>query len=248
VWCETEAAQAVNLDRAKAWGLPLDRVITPDLGDPLADLKLDNDEGWEALERAARRPGVQLVIVDSLRGAFRGDENSSDCVSLLTKLAALARNTGLPVLVIHHLRKRGLFDDEKIDLDRVRGSSVITQMARVIWAIDRPDPLTPDRVRLQMIKNNVAKFPESVGFEISSQGVAFGEAPQEPEQETQRDKAADLLLSLLREEPKLATEIYAEGEGAAISKRTLKRAKQALGISAVRKEGRWWWSLPVRES
>ena len=246
-WAETEAAQAVNLERAKAWGLPLDQVIIPGLGDPLADLLLDQDEGWEALERATHRPGMELVIVDSLRGAFRGDENSSDCVQLLTKLAALARNAQLPVLVTHHLRKKSMFDDEKIQLDRVRGSSVITQLARVVWAIDRPDPYLPDHVRLFMIKNNVARFPEPVGFEISAQGVIFGEAPEEPQQESQRDKAADLLLTLLREEPVLASEVYAEGEGAAIGKNTLKRAKKALGVVAVRKEGHWWWSLPARQ-
>lgn len=245
VWAETEAAQAVNLDRAKKWDVPLAHVITPDLGDPLADLKLDEVEGWGALERAANRPEVKLVIADSLRGAFRGDENASDCVELLTRLATLARDVQLPVLVVHHLRKKSMFDDEKIQLDRVRGSSVITQLARVVWAIDRPDPYLPDHVRLFMIKNNVARFPEPVGFEISAQGVIFGEAPEEPQQESQRDKAADLLLTLLREEPVLASEVYAEGEGAAISKITLKRAKKALGIVAIRKEGRWYWSLPA---
>ena len=244
VWAETEAAQAVNLERAKTWGLPLEEVIIPDLGDPLADLRLDDPDGWEALERAAHRPEVELVIVDSLRGAFRGDENSSDCVQLLTKLAALARDARLPLLVIHHLRKKAMFDDDKIELDRVRGSSVITQLARVVWAIDRPDPLMPNRVRLSMIKNNLARFPEPVGFEITQAGVTFGAAPEEPQVETQRDKAADLLLTLLREGPVLSEDIYVEGEGAAISKATLRRTKKALGIVAIRKERQWWWSLP----
>lgn len=247
VWAETEAAQAVNLDRAKDWGVNLNRVIIPQLEDIMSDLRLDEEEHWDALIEAVRMPNVKLLIVDSLRGAFRGDENSSECVAMLANVAALARNERIAVLVIHHLRKKGIVDSSSIDLDRVRGSSVITQMARVVWAIDLPDPLTPRKVRLQMIKNNLAQFPDPLGFDISDDGLVFGDAPQEPRLETQRDKAADLIISLLNKGPRLATEMYEEAEGMGLSTASMKRAKKALGVVAVRNEGHWWWSLPADE-
>jgi len=247
VWVETESAQAIQRQRATAWGLPKARLIIPAKSDPLEKVWLDEEEGWQIIEREARRDGVKLLVLDSLRGAYKGDENTSDTLDLLNRLAALARDTQIAVLVVHHLRKRGMLDDNKINLDRVRGSSAIVQIPRCVWAIDRPDPLTPDVIRLSQIKNNLARFPEPIGFEISETGITWREAPTEPEAPTQREQAADLLLTLLKDGPRLATELYEEAEQAGISKITLKRAKKALGVVAVRKEGHWWWALPARK-
>ena len=248
VWCETESAQAVNLERARAWKLPLERILIPQTNDMLSTVQLDTAEGWEALETACSRPGVRLVIVDSLSGAHRGDENSASMRDLLTNLASLAQSTGLAMLVVHHLRKKGLFDGGKIDLDRVRGSSVIVQWARVVLAIDRPNAeYEPDRVRLSQLKNNLARFPQPLGFEISDAGLDFGEAPQEPRTETQVDKACDLLRALLADGPMPANDIFEEGEGAGYSKITLRRGKKKLNIVTLRKSNRWIWSLPARK-
>ena len=249
VWVETESAHAITLERATKWGVPKNTLLIPATSnDPLAKIWLDTREGWEAVEREIRRDGVELLVLDSLRGAYRGDENASVNIELLNKLAGLAQRTQIAVLVVHHLRKRGMLDNGKIDLNRVRGSSAIVQIPRCVWSLDRPDPLTPDRVRLQQLKNNLARFPEPCGFEIIDQGITFTNAPTEPEVETQRDKAANLLMTLLRDGPVLATKIYEEGEGAALSKNTLRRAKEALGVVVKKREGRWWWSLPAKQN
>jgi hypothetical protein len=248
VWCETESAQAVNLNRARSWALPLDRILMPRSNHLLDTIQLDTAAGWEALEAVCRQPGVRLLVVDSLSGAHQGDENSAELRSLLRALAGLAQSTDLALLVIHHLRKKGLFDSGKIDLDRVRGSSVIVQWARVVLAIDRPNPdHEPDRVRLSQIKNNLAPFAQPLGFEISEGGLAFGDPPHEPHTETQLDRASDLLLSLLADCPVPANELFREGEGAGLSKITLRRAKKKLGIVALRQDNRWLWSLPAHE-
>lgn len=248
VWVETESCQALTRERATKWGIPKERLLIPAVSDdPLDKIWLDREGGWAALERETMRDGVELVILDSLRGAYRGDENTSDTIELLGKLANLAQRGQVALLVVHHLRKRGMLDGGKLNLDRVRGSSAIVQIPRCVWAIDRPDPYMPDQVRLQQLKNNLSRFPDPCGFEITEDGIQFTDAPSEPEVETQRDKAGDLLLTLLRDGPMLATEIYQEAEGAALGKNTLRRAKKGLGIVAVRKQGCWWWSLPVTE-
>ncbi|MBM4431915.1 MAG: hypothetical protein FJ026_16440, partial [Chloroflexi bacterium] len=247
-WAETESAHAILRERATDWGIPKDRLIIPAVGDDLlAELRLDTEEGWWAVQREAHRDGVRLVILDSLRGAFRGNENRSDIIGLIGQLAELAMRAHVPILGVHHLRKRGMLDNGRIELDRVRGSSAIVQLARCVWAIDRPDPLTPDTIRLQQIKNNLARWPDPCGFEVTQGGVKFTDAPTEPKEPTQRDKAVDLLLTLLKDGPMLATDIYAEGEGAALSQMTLKRAKKALGVVAKREDNKWWWALPAEE-
>lgn len=247
LWCEAEAGQAVNLERARNWGLPLDSLLTP-LADPLEDLKLADAGHVRALEAMARREDVKLIILDSLRGLHSRDENSSEVMSVVHWLAELARDIQKPIILTHHLRKRGLFDiGEAPNLDRLRGSTAITQAARLVWALDTPDPMQEHLARLSVIKSNLAKFPEPVGMTIDEKGVTFTHAPEAPKPESVADKAADLLLALLDDEPKPAAEIESEVQGAGISMISAKRAKARLGIVSIKKDdGRWYWSLPSR--
>ena len=244
LWAEAEAAQAVNLSRAEEWGLDLDDILTP-FHDTTRDIRLDGLEGKIILRERAQRDDVRLVVVDSLRGVHRRDENQSESSGVVLWLAAVARDCHTPILLTHHLRKRGLMDGEGITLERLRGSSAIVQAARVVWVLDTPDPRQPNRLRLANVKNNLCRFPEPIGFEFGNDGLHFGDAPEPPRQESQVDKACDLLEALLAKGPLYSTEVEEEAKGAAISWRTINRAKARLRIVAVRKKGRWLWSLPV---
>lgn len=246
LWCEAESAQAINLDRAKRWGLPTKKILTP--VKPLEDVRLEIAHHKGALATLAMRDDIKLIIIDSLRGVLSGDENSSETSDLVMWLASLARDSGKPILLTHHLRKRGLLDSgDNIDLDRLRGSSAIVQAARVVWALDTPNPQEKDWVRLSVIKNNLAEFAEPVGMAID-ENIRFGVAPQAPKQETASDKMRDLLLDLLRSEPRPSKEIYAEVEGAGLSIATAKRVKKDLGISSIRKDDGWYWSLSTDDN
>jgi hypothetical protein len=131
LWCEAESAQALNLDRGIRWKLPMDKIYAP-LEDPLMDIKIDSPEHQEKIERCASRPEVKIIVVDSLRGAHRRDENSSESVGVVLWLAELAKRTGKPILVLHHLRKKSKDEHGEITLDRLRGSSALVQPAREI--------------------------------------------------------------------------------------------------------------------
>lgn len=249
LWVETEAAQAINLERSKAWGLPRDRFVNVKW-DGLEDIFLDDPEAFLLLRAKAALPEVKLIVVDSLSGGYRGRENSSETLQIMVRLATVARDTGKPVLVVHHFKKTAYEEGHPIQdltLDRLRGSSAIVQPARVVWVIDTPDLINKEKHRLSIIKNNLVRFADPIGFKITDTGLTFGRAPQPPKKETQVDVAADLLLSLLRKKPLPASEIQDEADGAGISWRTINRAKARLGINAVRKEGRWLWSLPAEE-
>ena len=245
LWCEGEAAQAINLDRAEKWGLPIDKLLTPS-NDPLEDVKLDNGITQAGVRFLAERDDIRLVIIDSLRSVISGDENNSETITFVMWLAALARDTGKPILLTHHLRKRGLFDgDEKPSLDRLRGSTAIVQAARLVWALDEPDPYQPEVRRISAIKSNLAAFPESIGMWINEKGVFFREAPEVPRTESVGDRAADLLLSLLDKTPMKAKDLEAEFDLAGISWVSAKRAKGRLGIISIKNADGWFWSLPA---
>ncbi len=244
IWCEAEAAQAINLSRAKSWDLPLDSLVVPSTN-PLDGIALDDPTALARVTKAVNDPEVRLVVLDSLSGTHRGDENAADVVQIVLALAALARDSEKPVLLTHHLRKRSRFEGDEVTLERLRGSSAIVQPARVVWALDTPNGGQKDWRRLSVIKNNLAAFPKPLGIAINGNGVVFGEPPERPHIESQVERAADLLRSLLRIKPMASTALQKEADGAGISWETMKRAKKKLGVVAVRKDNRWLWSLPA---
>lgn len=246
-WAEAEAGQAMNRDRARAMGLPTDNILSP-LSNPLDDFRLSVPGHQARLAALAMRPDIKIIVVDSLSGADPTAEKSTEDAKSINWLAALARDCQKPILLTHHLRKRGMLDTEgEVDLDRVRGISTILQYARVIWAIDTPDLTNKETKRLSVIKSNLGKKPKPIGFTINDT-IEFTDAPEKPRNETRVDQAADLLLALLEKEPKSAAEILDEFEQAGFSKSGLYRAKDALGVVSIRKEGRWVWSLPHRDN
>jgi putative DNA primase/helicase len=245
VWCESESAQALNFERAQAWDLPLEKIMSP-FENLLLDVRLDNQEHREALEKAANRPDVRLIVIDSLRGAVGGNENDSEFSGVPMWLAGLARDTGTVILVTHHLRKRAAGETSSVvTIDRLRGSSAIAQPARLIMAIDSPNANSPERRRLSVIKSNLGKFPPPLGLRIDERGVQFGDAPAPVTKKTQVDGAAVFLRNILRDGPMLAKDVYAEAASAGFSKSSVGRAKTKYGfITAKGTEGRWRWSMP----
>lgn len=247
LWCEAESAQALNLDRAKKWGIDLSKVITP-LSDPAADISLDNGAHLAAIADKAALEDVKLIIVDSLSGSSNKKESETQIKIVTEFLARLARDTRKPLLLSHHLNKKGINDSDEITLDRVRGSSAIVQFTRVVWAIDIPDRSKRDVARLLMIKNNLARFENPIGFSVFENGIKFVEAPEAPKVETQTDKAADMLLAMLAKGPLKAIEIQERMEAANISWRTVSFAKKRLNIVSLKeKKDGWLWSLPSQE-
>lgn len=245
LWCEAEAAQAINLDRAKAWGIPLQRLKLP-LANLLEDFKLDRADHKGALVEAAQRPEIRFIAIDSLSGADSKSEKSVEDSSNVKWLAELARDTNKPILLTHHLRKRGLLDSEVVTLDRLRGSSAIVQPARIIWALDVPDPSDKDTKRLQVVKSNLARFPEPVGMVWKDDVLRWTAAPEVPHIETVAEKAMDLLRALLENKPQPYEKVEQEFHAAGISYATLKRAKAKLGVVSSKNQDGWFWGLPEK--
>lgn len=163
----------------------------------------------------------------------------------MIRLQEIARDADIAILIIHHLRKRSVFDGTKINIERIRGSSVISQVPRSVWAIERPSAIEPETNRLQQIKNNMVRYPSPIGFQITDTGLTWMDAPLEPKLETNRDRVCDLLSALLADGPMSARQMREEVQGAGFGSSTLWRAKQALGIVSKRQEGHWTWALPT---
>ncbi len=245
VWAEGEAGQRFNTDRARAWELDLSRIIGPD--DDLGDFTFEQDEKREAFWELMARPTVKLGIIDSLSGIHGGKESDAEMQRIIKPFAELARNVNKPIILTHHLNKPLRGQTDVLTLARVRGSGTITQTARVVWGIDTPDPELPETRRLQILKSNLGLKADPLGFTIGDKGVAWCDAPREKRKESQVDKAADMLLAWLAREPVPQTTLQQKATTAAISKRTLDRAKQRLRIVSIKRPEGWLWSLPSKE-
>lgn len=249
LWVESEGGQRANLERLKNWGLDPTQIVVPD-GDPMENFKLAGPKGSfnrkQAnlnLLRPAMLDTVRLVIFDSLSGLIAGSSGPRVIRMVLEELALLARRINIPVLLTHHLRKRTSFDRE-LSLDRLLGSSVISQVPRLIWGLDLPDPTNLDNRRLSIIKNNLALPPDPLGFRIDDEGLHFGPPPMPPRHPSQLEEAADFLTELLADGPLPATQVKAAAEAAGLAPTTLKRAKKRLRVRSGKRPNEWVWRLP----
>ena len=217
------------------------------------------------IEAAIERVGAVLVVIDPLMAFLPGDVNShrdQDVRRALAPLARLAERTGAAVVVIRHLNK-GAGGNA---LYRGGGSIGIVGAARSGLLIAK-HPEDDGRRVLASIKSNLAAPAPSLVFGLSStesgavqvdwkgesdlDAAALLSAPADHEERSALSEAQEFLRKVLAEGPEPASEVKREADSAGISKRTLDRARQSLGVASEREGepgkrggGTWYWSLP----
>ncbi len=230
------------------------------------DRLLSIPEDLGIIEKGIRRVGARLVVVDPLMAFLSSETNShrdQDVRRALAPLAGLAERTGASVLVVRHLNKAAANNP----LYRGGGSIGIIGAARMAF-VDGKDPQDENRRVLASTKNNLAMPPASLmfGLEEAESGSVrvnwLGQSevsakdllatPQDQEHADARSEAVEFLNDVLIDGPVAASQIKEEAEDAAISERTLARAKKTLGIISYREgetgsrgKGQWLWKLPV---
>jgi hypothetical protein len=188
-----------------------------------------------------------------------GDVNSNrdqDVRRALTPLKQMAERTGAAVVLVRHLNKTPGGNP----LYRGGGSIGIIGAARSGLVVGRH----PDDDELRVLagqKNNLSLPPDSLAYRIVTadngaarivyEGVSETTAgqllrvPVDEEEKSALTEAKEFLISELRAHPMSAKQIRKNAEEADIAYRTLKRAKQALGVRSEKKsDGSWTWSLP----
>src|SRR5215213_7317013 len=235
-------------------------------GDPSRVVILGNDdpfgipEDLPELERAIKRVGAKLVIVDPIM-AFLGENINSnsdkDVRSALKPLKQLAERSGAAVVIVRHLNKTPGGNV----LYRGGGSIGIIGAARSGLVVG-PHPTDEELRVLASQKHNLSTPPESLAYRLTSapnnphaavivyEGVTEMNAkdilkPQLEEQErSAMDEAKDFLREVLAAGEKPAADVKSDAESVGVAWGTLKRAKVALGINPVNRGTVWYWSLP----
>lgn len=219
-----------------------------------------------ALKAAIASVSAKLVIIDPVMAYIGGTDahRDSEIRGLLAPLARLAAETGAAIVLVRHLRKTPTANP----LYAGGGSIGIVGAVRsgMMVALDPDDDETGETRVLAQTKSNLSRCPASISYRIveidGAPAVAWGgESAHDArtllaaqgEDDSERDEpssvteAVNFLLDLLKGGPVAVKEIQAAARAACITAKTLRNAKEALGIKASRdgfgSRGGWRWSL-----
>lgn len=251
VWCDTEGAAALNIERMEKWGLPMDRVKVPFPDDPLQPIDLNDETHLERIFNVVCRYKAPLIVVDSFRGAHGGDENSSRIQRTLQNLTKISEETKAASHVIHHVGKP---KDEEIGMHSARGSSAFLAQVRMQLALDIPDPRPNRREawrRVRVLGENLGVSPKPIGFRITDTGLEFGPAPKPAGKDSRKGKAIEWLDGQMKPDTwHLASELLTDAEAFGLSTNAVQRAREGMGITQAaghcrkRDDGKWEWKKP----
>jgi hypothetical protein len=230
----------------------------PELVTYLNDYLTLDEHGFSAIERELKKQSdYTLVVIDTLFGVVptTADTNKpNDMRAILNKLSILAADHDLVMLVIRHWTK----GDRGKALYRGGGSIDIIGVARSALAVAQH----PDDEALRVVahvKHNLSERGVSQLYEIKVVEdelrpilIWRGEChltaddlqaavPTDPKV---LEQAEGFLSNELAKGPRPARELVNEAKALGISKRTLERAKEAIGAKAKKVKDHWVWQLP----
>ena len=213
-----------------------------------------------AIARTVRKECIDLIVIDPLV-AFLDEHfsvNSDQFVRrALQPLADLNRATHSTTLMVRHLNKNS---DQKA-LYRGSGSIGVIGAARA-GLLATVHPHRKGCYLLTANKMNVGEKPPALIYGITQGDSATIEWLGEGEEPITADaalhpeeadtpgifRAMGWLRTILRDGPRLASEVILEATAAGISERTLERAKRQAGIQShyrrVEEERSWIWASP----
>ncbi|MBT7691584.1 MAG: AAA family ATPase [Gemmatimonadales bacterium] len=213
---------------------------------------LPSNSDWLAAEIV--RTSSRLVVLDTTMaflGAGIDSYRDQDVRRALNPIVQTARETGATVLAIRHFRK----SSSSSAINRGIGSVAFAGLARTVLSVAaHPDGKS---MVLAQSKCNLAPKLRSRRFTIEgAEGAAcisWGEecdlsaddlATMVPVSKGAVEAAKEWLEETLGTGAIAATEVKVLAEKADIKQSTLRRAREALGITTSRSNDRSFWSLP----
>ena len=274
VWSGEDDPEDTLVPRLIAAGADLGHVfLIRGVLDAGQERPFDPAKDMAGLEEAIRLiGGAELIIVDPIVSAVGGDSHKNgETRRALQPLVDLAAKTHAALLGISHLSKNTGGRDP---VERVTGSIAFSAVARLVMIAAKESVAedgTEGRRILARAKSNIG--PDQGGFAYSLVQVpvpdqedlfasivkwgesiagtardmlAVAEAAEEEDGGSALREAKDFLLDFLSGGPQSAKAVQTAARGAAHSPKTLRRAKDALGIKPTKTSmsGGWQWSLP----
>ena len=279
IWSGEDEAADTIIPRLMCCGANRNRIrIVHQAFDGRGHRKFDPASDIPNLQAAAGElDDVRLIVVDPVVSVVPNNSHkTAETRRAMQPLVDLGHSTRAAILGITHFTKGTSGGDP---VERVTGSLSFAALGRVVLvAAKLPDDEAQKNVRaLMRAKSNIG--PDTGGFEyyldqvevpgepsmvntMATWGKAIegtaremlstAELAADPEDKSALKKAKDYLLETLAQGPALVADIKKDAEGLDIGWRTMKRAKDALGIEARKegfaKRGSWKWRLPDKDT
>lgn len=216
---------------------------------------------------------VALVIIDPISAYLGGVDThyNAEVRSLLAPLGDMAARHGAAVVCVSHLNKGSGGGTDA--LMRVTGSIAFVAAARAAYIVVKDDENEARRLFLPL-KNNNGNDRTGLAFSVEGQTLGNGietslvmwegdavtvtadEAMAvQTGDRSEREEAIEFLRKTLEAGRVPSREIDKDAEANGISRATLRRAKAALGVKAVKEgqpgkpdaPGQWYWRLPYAD-
>ncbi len=221
-------------------------------------IDLSKPEGFSDFRGAVESLRPSLVVIDPLV-AFVGQTNTfraNEVRAILAPLAELAASLDCSILSIRHLTK-GQMDRA---LYRGQGSIDFTAAARSV-ILAGTNASDPNERAIVHIKSNLAKTAGSLGYQIDEAGRFLWSgastltandllgAARDDEDKSAYSEAEDFLRQVLVDGPVPAKDVKAQAREVGVSVKSLKVAKQRLGIRSQKDgfEAGWHWLPPAEQ-
>ncbi|MEN6350735.1 MAG: AAA family ATPase [Syntrophomonas sp.] len=213
----------------------------------------------DILRQAMHRVKPALLIIDPLQGFLGAGvdmHRANETRPVLAGILRLAEEFNCAVVIIRHLNKKS---GDKAAY-RGMGSIDFTATARTVLLVGK-DPDDQYKRIVIPTKCNVGVEGVPVAFSLTP-GYGFewvGKTDRTAEdlltpfinsensnERSALEEATDLLAEALSSNPRLIKEVKKDAKAADINERTLRRAREQLGVKAYKEGDNWFWYLPVR--
>ncbi len=231
------------LPRLTQMNADLDRIACID------DVELRLDRDIEKLESIIEQiDDLMLVVIDPIStfmGAYNSD-NGEHVRALLTRLALVANDHQIAIVIVSHLSKSNPWEEQQ----RVLGSVSFTNCSSVVTIITQDNSTHNNTRRVSMVKNTVSEMMPDRFFTITDQGIRWvlpqpSSRPQPrvrfKQTSVKADRAIAFLQRTLRDGPVPTRQIFELGARRSMSKNTLIRAKEILGVQSIKLGKNWAW-------
>lgn len=135
-------------------------------------IMLDSPEGWDNLIRLIDICKPDILFIDTFSSFHERDENkANEMKPLIKKLAKLARDFNIAVVLVHHSRKRAAKERNlSLNQDDVIGSSIINRLVGLIIGIE---PMKDDE-KVLLVRTLKSWFSSFMPFTYTMKENLYG--------------------------------------------------------------------------
>lgn len=204
------------------------------------------------IEKIIEQTGARLFVLDPLQGYLSQDSdltNAGRMRSQLKRLADIAAKYQCAIVIVGHMNKAS---GEK-NLYRGLGTIDIAAIARSVLMIAR-DKDNPSIRYMFPVKSSLAPEGAAVAFSMNDligfcwlgkRIINTKDLKLFADEDNKAALAAKVMKDVLSVNDVMSSHIMRKLKLMDVSPRTINKVKKELGIESYRRDGSWYWHLPV---